>query len=93
MGLHRGAYIMDYFTHGIMKSSLYCKNKVTVIFAEEYITILHGKKVIDRFHIGEYESKKIRRIFDEIDKIADRRYLFKSIMRRRLERVRYSPIY
>jgi hypothetical protein len=76
-----------------MKSSLYCENNVTVIFAEEYITILYGKKVIDRFHIGEYESKKIRRIFGEVEKIADRRYLFKSVMRRRLERVRYSPIY
>lgn len=82
-----------YYSDNMKKLSQCCGNNVLVVYAQEYITILHKLKVIDRFHIGEYEPEKVRRIFKEVEKITDKRYLFKSLLRKRLRQVRYQPIY
>ena len=82
-----------YYPDSMKKLSQYCENNVSAVYSQEYITILHGLEVIDRFHIGEYEPEKVRRIFKEVEKITDKRYLFKSLLRKRLRQVRHQPIY
>lgn len=68
-------------------------NNVSVSFAENYVTIFHGINVVDRFSIGEITWVKVSSICREVEKIANKRYLFKSVLRKRLKQVRYQPIF
>lgn len=68
-------------------------NNVSVSFAENYVTIFQGIKVVDRFSIGESTWLKVTSICREVEKIASKRYLFKSVLRKRLKQVRYQPIF
>lgn len=68
-------------------------NNVSVSFAENYVTILHGIKVVDRFSMGESTWLKVYSICREVGKIANKRYLLKSVLRKRLKQVRYQPIF
>lgn len=68
-------------------------NNVSVSFAENYVTIFHGIKVVDRFSMGESTWLKVSSICREVEKIASKRYLLKSVLRKRLKQVRYQPIF
>lgn len=68
-------------------------NNVSVSFTKNYVTILHGIKVVDRFSVGEFTWSKVSSICREVEKIASKRYLFKSVLRKRLKQVRYQPIF
>ena len=68
-------------------------NNVSVSFGENYVTIFQGIKVVDRFSIGEHTWSKVTSICREVEKIASKRYLLKSVLRKRLKQVRYQPIF
>lgn len=68
-------------------------NNVYVSFEESYVTIFQGIKVVDKFSMGEFTWLKVYSICREVGKIASKRYLLKSVLRKRLKQVRYQPIF
>lgn len=97
MGLHRGTYIMDHFTHGIMKTfTRFFDKNVTVFYTENgcgNITIQYKNKIVDRFDTGILYGSEICTIMNEIDEIVRKRYVFRRMMIRRLKSVRDMPVY
>ena len=80
--------------HGIMKyAEISCNKGVKVIYSFGNLTIIMGKKIIDRFDTGSLSVKEILAIGGVINNIVDKWYLHGILLERRLEEVRYLPIY
>lgn len=81
-------------TNGIMKyAEISCNKGVKVIYSEGYLTIIKGKKIIDRFGTGSLSVDEVLSIGGVIKNIVDKWYLHGILLERRLEEVRYLPIY
>lgn len=70
-----------------------CNKGVKVIYSEGYLTIIRGKKIIDRFDTGNLSVDEVLAVGDVIKNIVDKWYLHGILLERRLEEVRYLPIY
>ena len=70
-----------------------CNKGVKVIYSEGNLTIIRGNKIIDRFDTGSLSVKEILAIGGVIENIVDKWYLHGTLLERRLEEVRYLPIY
>ena len=70
-----------------------CNKGVKVIYSEGNLTIIKGKKIIDRFDTGDLSVDEVLAIGGVIENIVDKWYLHGKILERRLEEVRYLPIY
>ena len=80
--------------HGIMEyAEISCNKGVNVIYSEGNLTIIRGNKIIDRFDTGSLSVKEILAIGGVINNIVDKWYLHGILLERRLEEVRYLPIY
>ena len=80
--------------HGIMAYIEFnCNKNVKVIYSEAYLTIIKGKKIIDRFGTGSLSVDEVLAIGCVIKNIVDKWYLHGILLERRLEEVRYLPIY
>ena len=80
--------------HGIMKyAEISCNKGVKVIYSEGNLTIIREKRIIDRFDTGSLSVKEILAIGGVINNIVDKWYLHGILLERRLEEVRYLPIY
>ncbi len=66
---------------------------VKVIYSEGNLTIIKGKKIIDRFSTGSLSVDEVLAIGDVIKDIVDKWYLHGILLERRLKEVRYLPIY
>lgn len=81
-------------TNGIMKyAEINCNKGVKVIYSEGNLTIIKGKKIIDRFDTGSLSVDEVLAIGGVIKNIVDKWYLHGILLERRLEEVRYLPIY
>ena len=80
--------------HGIMKyAEISCNKGVKVIYSDGYLTIIKRNRIIDRFCTGSLSVKEILTIGGVINNIVDKWYLHGILLERRLEEVRYLPIY
>lgn len=80
--------------HGIMDYiEFICNKNVKVLYSEGYLTIIKGKKIIDRFDTGSLSVDELLAVGDVIKNIVDKWYLHGILLERRLEEVRYLPIY
>ena len=80
--------------HGIMEyAEISCNKGVKVIYSEGNLIIIRGQKIIDRFDTGSLSVKEILAIGGVINNIVDKWYLHGILLERRLEEVRYLPIY
>lgn len=70
-----------------------CNKDVKVIYSEGNLTIIKGKKIIDRFDTGSLSVDEVLAIGGVIKNIVDKWYLHGILLERRLEEVRYLPIY
>ena len=70
-----------------------CNKGVKVIYSECNLTIIKGKKIIDRFDTGSISVDEVLAIGGVIKNIVDKWYLHGILLERRLEEVRYLPIY
>ena len=81
----------------IMKhAEIICNKGVKVMYSENgkgNITIIKGKRIIDRFDTGILEIDEVFAIGGVIKNIVDKWYLHGILLERRLEEVRYLPIY
>lgn len=66
---------------------------VKVIYSEGNLTIIKGEKIIDRFDTGDLSVDEVLAIGGVIENIVDKWYLHGILLERRLEEVRYLPIY
>ena len=81
-------------TYGIMKhAEISCNKGVKVIYSDGYLTLIKGKKIIDRFDTGSLSVDEVLAIGGVIKNIVDKWYLHGILLERRLEEVRYLPIY
>ena len=80
--------------YGIMEHiEFICNKGVKVIYLEGNLTIIKGKKIIDRFSAGSLSVDELLAVGDVIKNIVDKWYLHGILLERRLEEVRYLPIY
>ena len=80
--------------HGVMAYIEFnCNKNVKVLYSEGYLTIIKGKKIIDRFDTGSLSVDEVRSGGGEKKSIVDKWYLHGILLERRLEEVRYLPIY
>jgi len=70
-----------------------CNKGVKVIYSYGNLTIIRGKKIIDRFGTGSLSVDEVFAIGGVINSIVDKWYLHGILLERRLEEVRYLPIY
>lgn len=70
-----------------------CNKGVNVIYSEGNLTIIKGKKIIDRFDTGSLSVDEVLAIGGVIKNIVDKWYLHGILLERRLEEVRYQPIF
>lgn len=70
-----------------------CNKGVKVIYSEGNLTIIKGRKIIDRFDTGSLSVDEVLAIGGVIKRIVDKWYLHGILLERRLEEVRYLPIY
>lgn len=72
------------------------KKRVQLIYSEKEmgkITIIQGNKVVDVFNTCNLSIDEFLNIEKAVKKIVDKWYLHGAALRRRLEEVRYLPIY
>ena len=72
------------------------KKRVQLIYSEKEmgkITIIQGNKVVDVFNTCNLSINEFINIEKAVKKIVDKWYLHGAALRRRLEEVRYLPIY
>lgn len=80
--------------HGIMAYIEFnCNKGVKVIYSEGNLTIIKVKKIIDRFSAGSLSVDEVLAVGGVIKNIVDKWYLHGALLERRLEEVRYLPIY
>ena len=69
-----------------------CNKGVKVIYSDGNLTIIKGKKIIDRFDTGCLSVDEVLAVGGVIKNIVDKWYLHGILLERRLEEVRYLPI-
>ena len=92
--MERNSIFHHPLTYGIMKyAEINCNKGVKVIYSWGNLTIIKGKKIIDRFDTGSLSVDEVLAIGGVIKNIVDKWYLHGILLERRLEEVRYLPIY